>query len=113
MMEQDKAAAVLGKTFVLSLDEQFARLHARSRALVELISPVQLYMQPRRLISTFPLHSCAEHRVPSAAAVEQTCGGLAENLWDDPFEWTLPEALSPPERVPEYLDEVESTRRRG
>ena len=49
----------------------------------------------------------------SAAVIEQTCGGLTANLWDDPFEWTLPENLSTPERLLAYLDEVETTRRRG
>lgn len=33
------------------------------------------------------------------------------NLWDDPFEWTLPETLSTVEKIAAYLDEVERTRR--
>lgn len=45
--------------------------------------------------------------------VEQTFGGITANLWDDPFEWTLPENLTTPERILVYLDEVEATRRRG
>jgi hypothetical protein len=49
----------------------------------------------------------------SAGAVEQTFGGLTANLWDDPFEWTLPETLPDAARVLEYLSEVEETRRRG
>lgn len=48
----------------------------------------------------------------SAAAIEQTFGGLTANLWDDPFEWTLPETLSTPESIVEYLSEVDSTRQR-
>ncbi len=43
--------------------------------------------------------------------MEQTCGGLNANLWDDPFEWTLPETLSTPELINEYLDEVAETRK--
>jgi hypothetical protein len=35
----------------------------------------------------------------SAAAIEQMCGGLTANLWDDPFEWTLPETLSNADRL--------------
>jgi hypothetical protein len=54
--------------------------------------------------------SIGEGVLRSAAAVEQTCGGLLSNLWDDPFEWTLPETLSTTERVLGYLDEVENTR---
>jgi len=49
----------------------------------------------------------------SAAVVEQTCGGLTSNLWDDPFEWTLPETLSNPDRIVEYLSEVDATRQRA
>ena len=53
-----------------------------------------------------------ENLVRSAAAVEQMCGGLTANLWDDPFEWTLPETLSNADRVIEYLDEVDLARQR-
>jgi hypothetical protein len=49
----------------------------------------------------------------SAACVEQTFGGITASLWDDPFEWTLPETLRTPALVEEYLHEVEATRRRG
>ena len=49
----------------------------------------------------------------SAAAVEQTFGGITVKLWDDPFEWTLPEQLSTNQLISEYLTEVEATRQRG
>jgi hypothetical protein len=48
----------------------------------------------------------------SAAVIEQTFGGLTANLWDDPFEWTLPETLSTPELVIEHLSEVDALRQR-
>jgi hypothetical protein len=54
-----------------------------------------------------------ENLVRSAAAIEQMCGGLTANLWDDPFEWTLPETLSNPDLVIEYLDEVDLARQRA
>jgi len=44
--------------------------------------------------------------------MEQTFGGLTANLWDDPFEWTLPETLSTPESIVAHLSEVDSLRRR-
>ena len=53
-----------------------------------------------------------ENVVRSAAVIEQMCGGLTANLWDDPFEWTLPETLSNPDLVIEYLDEVDLARQR-
>ena len=49
----------------------------------------------------------------SAASIEQMCGGLTANLWDDPFEWTLPETLSTPDRIIEYLSEVDLARQRA
>jgi len=49
----------------------------------------------------------------SAAAIEQMCGGLTANLWDDPFEWTLPETLSNANHVVEYLSEVDLARERA
>ena len=55
----------------------------------------------------------SENLVRSAAAVEQMCGGLTSNLWDDPFEWTLPETLSNADRVVEYLSEVDLARARA
>jgi len=54
-----------------------------------------------------------ENLVRSAAVIEQMCGGLTANLWDDPFEWTLPETLSNAERVIAYLDEVDLARQRA
>jgi hypothetical protein len=54
-----------------------------------------------------------ENLVRSAAAIEQMCGGLTANLWDDPFEWTLPETLSNADRVIEYLAEVDLARQRA
>src|SRR3712207_4702667 len=99
--------------FVSGLDGQFARLHAGTLALVRAVPVERLYWQPRATSGPFPVYSCGEHVLRSAAAVEQTFGGLTASLWDDPFEWTLPETLSTPERVAEYLGEVEATRRRG
>src|ERR687894_1402350 len=97
------------------LDEQFARLHGRSLALVRAVPAARLYWQPPRepAARTFPVYSCGEHLLRSAAAVEQTFGGITVNLWDDPFEWTLPEALPTPASVAEYLGEAEATRLRA
>jgi hypothetical protein len=98
---------------IASFNEQFVRLHARSCSLIEALPAEKLYWQPRASSGTFPVYSCGEHILRSAAAVEQTFGGITTNLWDDPFEWTLPETLTTPQRVAEYLSEVEATRLRG
>lgn len=98
---------------VRCLDTEFARLHARSLAVVRAVPPERLYWQPREAGGHVPVYSCGEYLLRSAAAVEQTFGGITANLWDDPFEWTLPETLSTPQLVGEYLSEVEATRCRG
>jgi hypothetical protein len=99
--------------FVSLLDDEFARLHGRALALIAEVPGDKLYWQPRQSTGAFPVYSCGEHLLRSAGAVEQTFGGLTTNLWDDPFEWTLPETLSSAELIAEYLREVEATRRRG
>jgi hypothetical protein len=99
--------------FIEGLDRQFARLHSDSHKLIEAISPELLYRQPPGKSNSLPLHSCGEHVLRSAAVVEQTFGGITTNLWDDPFEWTLPETLPTADKVTGYLDEVEATRKQG
>jgi hypothetical protein len=96
-----------------SFDRQFARIHQRSIDLVSLTPDNILYRKPRDPGQTMTIFSCGEYILRSAAAVEQTFGGITTRLWDDPFEWTLPEKLSTPLLVLEYLHEVEETRRRG
>lgn len=93
------------------LDSQFVLIHTRSCALVS-ITPVEvLYRNSGTAPAT--AQSAGEHLIRSAAAVERTFGGITASLWDDPFEWTLPEHLSTNERINEYLAEVEATRRRA
>lgn len=101
------------KTLIDSLDSQFLNLHRRLCGLVEKIPDEKLYWQPREIERDFPVNSCGEYVLRSAGKVEQTFGGISTKLWDDPFEWTLPEALSTKELVLDYLSEVEETRQRG
>ena len=82
-------------------------------SLVDIVPAQMLYWQPRPSSGAFPIYSCGEHILRSAASVEQTFGGINANLWDDPFEWTLPETLKTPALIGEYLAEVEATRRDG
>src|SRR5258706_8491969 len=99
--------------FIEGFDAQFAGLHRESHKLIETIAPELLYHQPPGKSNSLPLHSCGEHLLRSAAVVEQTFGGITTNLWDDPFEWTLPETLPTTDKVGGYLDEVEATRKQG
>jgi hypothetical protein len=100
----------MGK-FIASLDEQFRSGHRLSLALLERIPPDKLYWQPVASSAPTPVYSCGEYVLRSAGVVEQTFGGITTNLWDDPFEWTLPETLSTNALIAEYLGEVEATRK--
>ena len=101
------------KPVINSFDEQFSRLHERSVLFVKMIPNEMLFRKPREIPHSFAMFSCGEYILRSAAAVEQTFGGITTKLWDDPFEWTLPEALSTIDLILEYLSEVEETRRNG
>jgi len=92
------------------IDSQFRSVHERTKEIIALVPDEFLYTQPRELDRTYAIFSCGEYVIRSAAAVEQCFGGLTTRLWDDPFEWTLREALATKELIAGYLDEVEATR---
>jgi len=93
---------------IVWFDQEFARLEQSWRALVQTIDDGRLYQ-----IDDQQNLSVGEQVLKSARIVEQTFGGITANLWDDPFEWTLPETLSTSQRLLAYLDEVENARKRG
>ena len=95
-----------------SFDNRFAEVRRRSVALLRMLSDTDLFRKPRELDRSMAMFSCGEYLLRSTAAIEQTCGGITTRLWDDPFEWTLPETLSNADRVVEYLDEVDLARQR-
>lgn len=95
---------------IVWFDGQFAQLYLCWRELIQKLEPEGLYRRPD---DSSQILSCGEYVVLSARTVEQTFGGITANLWDDPFEWTLPETLTTPEKLLEYFDEVEATRKRG
>ena len=99
--------------FLDSFERRFLELHDRSRSLILRVGDEGLFRKPRELHHSMGMFSVGEYILRSAAAVEQTFGGITTRLWDDPFEWTLPEKLSTTELVLGYLDEVEHTRSAG
>jgi hypothetical protein len=94
------------RQIVQHLEQEFSELIKSLKDLVRLVPTEVLYRHP-------PAASVGENILRSAAMVEQTCGGLTSNLWDDPFDWTLPETLSNPDRIVEYLSEVDAARQRA
>ena len=96
-----------------SIDRQFALLDRHSRELLEKITKENLFVKARAIANSMTAFSCGEYILRSAAVVEKTFGGITTRLWDDPFEWTLPENLSTAAKVIEYLEEVDATRQRA
>jgi len=101
------------KAILSAFDRAFLSLDDRSRKLLSNISRDQLFQRPREIPHSMAMFSCGEYILRSAAMVEKTFGGITTRLWDDPFEWTLPEKLADPEAIFRYLDEVEETRLKG
>ena len=81
---------------------RFADLHRRSAELVNLTPDEKLFWKPRDLGRTMTMFSVGEYVLRSAGKVEQTFGGITTRLWDDPFEWTLPEKLSTVSLITQY-----------
>lgn len=101
------------KIILSSLEYEFTEIDRRARELLRVIPGELLFARPRDVPNTMAMFSCGEYLLRSAAMVEKTFGGITTRLWDDPFEWTLPEKLSDHEGILRYLDEVEDTRARG
>ena len=101
------------KSQIEIFNQQFSVLHSRSNELLKLTPDDKLFWRPRELQQTYQMFSVGEYILRSAGAVEQTFGGIMTRLWDDPFEWTLPEELATTLLMTEYLAEVEATRQKG
>ena len=93
----------MSREIVNHIDLELASVVNGLKELVNSVPGHLLYHHP-------PDVSIGENILRSAAVIEQVCGGLTANLWDDPFEWTLPETLSNADRIIEYLSEVDLAR---
>jgi hypothetical protein len=94
--------------FITWFNQEFKRLDSGWRDLIEKLDDETLYSP-----ITQQLSPCAEQIVRGARIVEQAFGGITANLWDDPFEWTLPEMLINKGKLIAYVDEVRDARERG
>jgi hypothetical protein len=95
---------------VAGLELAFAGLLAGLSAFVQSLPTELLYRNPNPEILTGA--TVGENVLRCAAILEQVFGGLTVNLWDDPFEWTLPETLSTCDRIVKYIGEVDAARQR-
>src|SRR5438270_14060983 len=96
------------KDLIVWFDREFARLERNWRQLIQATDDEHLYQSDSQQTT-----GVGEQVLKSARIVEQTFGGITANLWDDPFEWTLPENLTTWDKLLAYLGEVEDARRRG
>ncbi len=101
------------KNFIEVFDRRFLQIYKNSRTIIGKTPDEILYQQLNKPESDFPFNSVGGNILRSAGAVEQAFGGITVRLWDDPFEWTLPEELKTSAKVSDYLSETEATRQRG
>ncbi|HMJ09113.1 MAG TPA: hypothetical protein VK468_08910 [Pyrinomonadaceae bacterium] len=99
--------------FISAFDERFRAIYRTSLDLLENVPAELLFRRPRELDRALVMFSIGEYLIRSGAVVEQVIGGITTRMWDDPFEWTLPEQLNTPELVADYLAEVEAARSKG
>ena len=96
------------KDFINWFEQEFQRLEADWRYSIEQLDSSNLYLADQQ-----QLLPAAEQILRSARIVEQVSGGITANLWDDPFEWTLPETLRTKDKLIAYVDEVHDARERA
>src|SRR4051794_5203468 len=101
------------RILIEALDLQFVDINRRQRELLDKTPKDKLFWTPIATADSLILTSVGGAILRSGAMIEQAFDGLTTRLWDDPFEWTLPEKLSTLDAILQYLDEVEATRQRG
>jgi|SRR6185503_5397006 len=95
-------------SFINWFDREFKRLETEWRDSIQQLDEHSLYSENQQ-----ELAPAAEQILRSARIVEQVSGGITANLWDDPFEWTLPETLTTKAKLIAYIEEVRDARDRA
>lgn len=95
------------------IQKMFREHFSRMREALEKAPEEKLYERPRELPHSFVMFSMGEYLLRSAAAIEQVFLGITRKLWDDPFEWTLPEALNSKAAIEEYFNETAQVMEEG
>ena len=108
MGEKLNAQTPTKRQIIECLDREFARLHVQSCEIIKQTSAQDLYKAQGQAAQ-----SVGDAVLRCVAAIERTFGGITSSLWDDPFEWTLPEQLSTTAKIIDHLNEVEDLRRQA
>ncbi len=101
------------KILIDVFSRKYEELHCRSVRLMNEIPEQFVFAQTPTEDEQMMKLTVGENVIRAAAFVEMTFGGITTRLWDDPFEWTLTEALRDRSKILEYLMEVETTRKKG
>lgn len=107
------APPIFMKNWIGIFDQKYGNLHSRSVGLMNEIPDEIIFAKSPTDIEQMMKLTVGENIIRGAAFVEMTFGGITTRLWDDPFEWTLTEALRDRSTILEYLLEVETTRKKG
>jgi len=92
-------------------ERAFVEIDGKAREILSSVRPADLFKNlSDPIIDHFTVGECI---IRSAAVVEQAFNGITRRLWDDPFEWTLPESLPDKPAIEEYLNEVAAARADG
>lgn len=94
-------------------DLKFRNLHDELKTLVLTAGEANLFRRVEESGESMMPLTVGTFAIRSAAAVEQMINGITVRLWDDPFEWTLPEQFPTAQDLVEYFNEVEAARQRG
>lgn len=101
------------RTLIEELEAEFAAVEARLRAVLDRTPEARLFEKPLPNEKTLVELSVGGCVIRAAAMIEQAFLGITRRLWDDPFEWTLPEELATHQAIFRYIDEVSETRAKG
>jgi hypothetical protein len=101
----------LSRERIEKIDLQFADLNRARLKLAREAGDQRIY-ETADVERLWPV-SVGLNLIRSAAVVEQTINGITVRLWDDPFEWTLPERLPSVADLIAYFEEVEMARVKG
>ena len=115
MIESDIAATdfVFMDTILSDFRQRFDRLESSWASVLAAVPPDKLFFRPEGGGGDMTPFTVGEFVLRSAAMVERTFGGITTRLWDDPFEWTLPEKLYSVELITDYIAEVREVRNAG
>ena len=108
LVQSQTEVCVAMNNLITWFDREFSRLEDDWRSSIARLDEATLYRESEQ-----QLCPGAEQILRSARIVEQVSGGITAKLWDDPYEWTLPETLRTKDKLIAYVDEVRAARLRA